>query len=223
VLERALSLLVPPACLACRAPLGRAGEPLCGGCRAALPWLGEGVCPRCALPRPCGPCPARRAAFTRAWAPFAHDGPARDLVGALKFRGTFAAADVMAAQIAANLPSPLRDYSWLVPVPPHPANHRARGFDQAYVLARMLARRTRFQVSVALDRDGPAERQLGAGRSQRRARGRIELTVNGRPPAAALLVDDVHTTGATLEACARALRRAGTERVAAITYTRTLP
>src|SRR5436305_12250890 len=110
VLDRLLSLLVPPACLGCRAPLARAGEPLCARCRSELPWLGPRTCARCALPRPCAPCPAWRAAFEVAWAPMAHDGVARELVAALKFRRTFAAAAVVAAQRAAHAPPGLRDH-----------------------------------------------------------------------------------------------------------------
>src|SRR3954466_2242712 len=140
MLERLLSLLVPPACLACRAPLPRAGDVLCGRCRVELPWLPARTCARCALPPPCRPCPAWRSAFTSAWAPMAHDGVARALVRELKFRGTLAAADLMAAQIAANAPPGMAD-GVLVPVPMHPARLRSRGFDQARTLAQRLARR----------------------------------------------------------------------------------
>ena len=70
-----MAALAPPACLACRAPLAAAGAPLCVACRRALPWLGGPRCARCGLPAPCGVrCPARGAAFERAWAPLAHAG-----------------------------------------------------------------------------------------------------------------------------------------------------
>jgi predicted amidophosphoribosyltransferase len=223
VLDRLLALLVPPACLACAAPLPRAGEPLCRACRAELAWLGPATCRRCGQPPPCAPCPGRAAAWTRAWAPLAHDGTARELVGVLKFRGRLAAADVMAAQLAANAPPGLLRDATLVPVPAHAARRRARGFDQAAVLARALARRTGAPLATCLERVDGGARQLGAGRARRRAAGRLEVRCRGPAPAIAALVDDVHTTGATLDACARALRAGGARRVVAVTYTRALP
>src|SRR3954452_6495375 len=224
MLERLLSLLVPPACLACRAPLPRAGEPLCARCRRELPWLPLRTCPRCALPPPCRPCPAWRSAFTSAWAPMAHDGVARALVRELKFRGTLAAADLMAAQIAANAPPGPGDACVLVPRPLHPARLRSRGYDEARSLAQRGAVRWVAALAPVLERaDRGAARQVGAGRAGRRAAGRVEIRTRGGVPAVVTLVDDVHTTGATPDACARALSAAGACEVHALTYTRTLP
>ena len=153
----------------------------------------------------------------------AHDGVARALVGELKFRGTLAVADVMAAQIAANAPPGLLDGACLVPVPTHPSRRRARGFDQTSLVAGRLRRRGAGPVVACLVRADGGARQLGAGRAGRRAADRLDVRAVGRVPARVALVDDVHTTGATLDACARALRRAGAQRVVALTYTRTLP
>lgn len=216
--------LAPPACLACRAPLGDAAAELCVPCRRALPWLAGPRCPRCALPLPCGArCPARGAAFAQAWAPLAHDGPARALVAALKFRGALPVARLMAAQIAASVPRELLDGAALVPVPLHPARRRARGFDQAALIAAALAARGGLPVVACLRRGGRPTRQLGAGRAIRHAAAERQLLrVRGHPPLHALLLDDVHTTGATFDACARALRRAGAQRVSAVAYARTL-
>ena len=223
MLAQLLALLAPPGCLACRAALAGAGERLCAECTRALPWLRRG-CPRCALPSHRGrPCPAGQAAFPRAWAPVAYEGVARQLVAALKFHAALPAADVMAAHMAANLPASLRDpAAVLVPVPGLPARRRARGFDPARVLTVALARRTERPLTDCLRRTGPVRRQVGAGRSARRAPGRIDVRVRGSPPPLALLVDDVHTTGATLDACARALVAGGTTVLAAVSYARTL-
>jgi predicted amidophosphoribosyltransferase len=221
-----LDLLVPPVCLAC----GRPGRDLCGACRRALAHLRAPRCPRCALPAPCGrPCPSAGHAYAASWSPVAYAGPARDLVAALKFRGHARAAALMAAALAAGARAPGCPVDLagrtLVPVPTHPARRRARGFDQAEELARALARRTALPVAPGLARAGDREeRQLGASGARRRAPGRVAVAWTARtpPPAACVLVDDVHTTGATLDACARALRDAGALDVAALAYARTL-
>ncbi len=220
MLDQLLAVLAPPACLACRAPLG-AADVLCGACRAGLPWLRD-PCPRCALPRPCAPCPGRGGALGLAWAPVEHSGPARELVLALKLGGALPAAAAMAAQIAARVPRRMLDDAVLVPVPPAPARRRRRGFDPAVRLAAELARRTGLPVARCLARCDAGARQVGRGRRARSAAA-LAVRASGAVPPRALLVDDVHTTGATLEGCARALRAAGAERVSAVTYVRTLP
>jgi predicted amidophosphoribosyltransferase len=217
--------LVPPACLACRTASTDAYAELCVPCRHALPWLAAPCCARCGLPVPCGArCPAYHAAFERAWAPLAHDGTARALVAALKFRGALPVARLMAAQIAASAPRDLLTGATLVPVPLHPARRRARGFDQAALIAAALAQRSGRPAAACLRRSGQPTRQLGADRTARRAAAERQLLrIHGPVPPRVLLIDDVHTTGATLDACAHALRAAGAQRVAAVTYARTLP
>jgi predicted amidophosphoribosyltransferase len=107
-------------------------------------------------------------------------------------------------------------------VPAQPARARRRGFDPAGVLAAALAPRLGIPERACLRRRDRERRQVGATRAQRRRPGRLAIEVRGPPPARALLVDDVHTTGATLDACARALVAAGCGEVVALTYARTL-
>jgi ComF family protein len=148
-----------------------------------------------------------------------YEGPARALVGALKFRAARGLADEMAAAVAAGAPAGLLEGA-LVPVPLAPRRRRGRGYNQAEALARALSRRTGMPVCRALERSGGPGRQLGRGRRARLARApgfRARRTV----PARAVLVDDVITTGATLAACGRALRAAGVREVAAVAYART--
>jgi len=224
LLRELLALVAPPACSACRGPLAGAGAVLCPGCRASVPWLLGRLCPRCALPLGPGSrrCPAREAPFSACWAAVAYEGVARELVLACKFGGAFELADLMAAQLAARLPAALSADAVLVPVPLPEARRRHRGFDQAALLAERLGRRAGLPVRPCLRRTGRATRQLGAGRAERLERARLSLRVRGAVPPVALLVDDVHTTGATLAACARALRAAGVEDVRAVTYARAL-
>jgi predicted amidophosphoribosyltransferase len=219
-----IALVVPPRCAACLAPGRRAADVLCGACRRALAWLPARRCDRCALPLArchSGRCPARAAPFCAAWAAVAYEGVARDALHALKFAAARPLANVMAAHIAAGAPPALLTGS-VVAVPPHPGRRRARGFDPAELLARALASRTGLPLEHALRRTGGAARQVGAPRHVRRAPGRLAITASGRAPAEVLLVDDVHTTGATLAASAGALLAAGAERVAAVTWARAL-
>jgi predicted amidophosphoribosyltransferase len=284
VMAELLAIVVPPACVVCRAALPRADLRLCSSCTRALPWLPARLCRRCGMPshRRDG-CPAASAAFTRAWAPLAHDGVARELVAALKFRAALPVASLMAAHVAANLPADIRESptseslpplqyvrntsvsppqgdslqhlrggqapapppagslshlrdtapssppylrshrpAAVVPVPPQPARGRRRGFDPAGALAAALALRLGLPDRTCLRRCDRERRQVGASRAERRRSGRLTIELLAPPPDRALLVDDVHTTGATLDACAKALLVGGCREVVALTYTRTL-
>jgi predicted amidophosphoribosyltransferase len=225
VLAELLAVFAPPACAACGGPLPRAEILVCADCLRALPWLSGWRCPRCALPRHSARgCPARAAAFAGAWAPLAYEGTARALVAALKFQGALGLAELMAAQLTAHLPAALRSAPapTLVPVPAHPGRRRRRGFDPAAALTAAMAARTRLSQAAPLRRRDRAPRQVGLGRAQRRRSGRLVIEVTGAPPMRVLLVDDVHTTGATLDACARELVAAGCREVVAVTYARAL-
>jgi predicted amidophosphoribosyltransferase len=153
----------------------------------------------------------------------AYDGVARQLVAALKFRGALPVAALMAAHVAANLPADVREGgpAALVPVPPQPSRRRRRGFDPAGELTVALVPRLGLPTCACLRRRD-RESQLGATRAQRRRAGRLTIELRAPPPERALLIDDVHTTGATLDACARVLRGSGCQEVIAITYARTL-
>ena len=200
------SLLAPPVCAGCGGHAGSA-EPLCGACRMELRWL-AGVA---------------EVAGLRVFAPLAYEGPARALVRALKFRGATLAAEAMAAAIAAGAPSGMLDGGRLVPVPLHPRRLRRRGFNQAERLAAALSRRTGLEMAACLRRTGPARTQVGRHRDERLAgtRGTVAVRPGAAVPERAILVDDVVTTGATVAACAAALRTAGALAVSAIAYART--
>jgi predicted amidophosphoribosyltransferase len=199
----ATSLIAPPGCALCPAPC----DPLEAACRPCASAIAASQAASAAGP---GIDEIHSAAV--------YEGVPRRLVSALKFSGRTALADVAAAAIAGAAPGALFRGA-LVPVPAAPARLRRRGFDPATAIAEALARRLGLPLVPCLRRSsGP--RQVGRPRSERLA-DPPRVKPSGRVPAACVLVDDVLTTGATLGACAEALRGAGAERVAAVTFART--
>ena len=126
----------------------------------------------------------------------------------------------MATLVVASAPGELLRGE-LVPVPLHPVRQRRRGFNQAAVLAGAIARPGALAVSDCLRRRGPGPPQVGRSRGARLTGPAGSIEPRARVPPTALIVDDVVTTGATLAACADALRQAGTTEVAAIAFART--
>jgi competence protein ComFC len=197
--------LAPPLCAAC----GRTCRPeaiVCTRCSrrlsAAEPIHGAGP-----------------AGVDRAWSSAPHEGAARDLVAALKFRHLLPVAELMADRIHWLAPSTLLSGT-IVPVPTARLRSISRGFDPAREIATALAARTELPVSRCLVRTGGG-RQLGKRRAERIGHPPL-IRPSGEVPRSILLVDDVLTTGATLSSCARALRSAGGARVVALTFARRL-
>jgi len=202
-----LELLLPPACAGC----GRYGELLCRACLAAFSPATD---PRDRFAA-ADPGTVIGDALELAVAAFAHEGPARRALQRLKYGGAGSLATPLAAAalpafgdlLAVSGPLPL------VPVPVHPARLRQRGYNQAALLAGELGRRAGLPVLDLLERRRATTRQHGLGRVARlhNLRGAFAVRTRHPTPAAAILVDDILTTSATLEACAETLRSAGAE------------
>jgi len=197
--------LAPPLCAACGRSC-RLDSVLCSRCSrrlaAADPLTGAG---------PPG--------LDRSWSTAPHEGVARDLITALKFRRLLPVAGLMAERIQWLAPAELLSGA-IVPVPTAPLRSLARGFDPAAEIATALAKLTELPIHPCLTRQGGG-RQVGKRRSERIGHPPL-IRSRGEVPRSVLLVDDVQTTGATLTACAQALRASGAIRVAAITFTRRL-
>ncbi|MCJ0826337.1 ComF family protein [Luteimonas sp. 50] len=217
------SLLWPARCLAC----GEAGDDhdLCAPCRAALPWH-RNACLRCALPLPamaggaaataaCGRCLRHPPPLDRVQAACLYAAPLDRWLPRFKFHQDLAAGHLLAqllAQACADAPRPQA----VVPVPLHRARLRRRGYDQALELARPLARALALPLQPRLlqrVRATAPQSELSAAARRRNLRDAFVVAANAALPAHVVLVDDVMTTGATLHAAARALRRAGVARV----------
>jgi len=229
-----LEFLFPPACARCRGVVGDGA--LCDACARALPRLPHGSCPRClAAPAaggggPCSACSSRRSRLAGLVAEAPYEGEIERFVHRFKYPragllGLDPAPEALLGSLlldaAARIVGPAPDL--IVPVPQHPAGLRRRGFNPAAVLAGALAlaKQTRHSPRALLRlRDGPSQ----TGLDRRARRGNVAHVFRARlpMPARVWLVDDVVTTGATLEEAARMLRLAGAREVVAVCVARTL-
>ena len=215
-MKRLLDLLLPPECPAC----GRQDTPLCPACRSELER-------RLAEPPgvPIG-LPARQTARLAQleWCA-AYGGPARACLHALKYDGELRLVGPLGDQMARRWRHAAIGGELLVPAPAHVDRRRQRGFDQAELLAVEVGRRLGLPVVPAIERAARTQAQHNLGRGARAGnvggvftvRPLLRARIEGRWP---VLVDDVITTGATLEACATALRDAGAVAVSALTLAR---
>jgi ComF family protein len=204
-----LQLLLPDACAGC----GRYGDLLCATCEAALrPAAAEAD--RFAAT---DPGIVVGEAMELAMAAFMHEGTARRVLQRLKYGGAGRLALPLAAAAAPTLHTLLAQAGRapLVPVPVHAARRRQRGYNQAELLAGEMGRLAGLPVLDLLERHRPTVRQHGLGRAARlhNLRGAIVVRRAAHVPDVAILVDDILTTSATLEACAETLRRHGAMRV----------
>ena len=234
--QTALDALFPPRCGGCGqfsaavfcarcAPnLHAMGEPCCDCCGRAFDPLAMGadICPNCRAHPP---------AFERSRAAWAFEGPPRGAIHRLKYNRRFALAPRLARAMAQSPAARELLHDWqpscLVPVALHGSRARARGFNQSALLARELGALFELPALDALKRTRRTPPQVGLDLKARRHNVRQAFVVDEKlwakhelTGARILLIDDVFTTGATIDECARVLRRAGAQSVAALTLAR---
>lgn len=222
--ERLIGLLFPERCLGC----GLRGTDLCRACGTEVPRLGTEVCPICAVPsrlaRICQRCRSEPAALDGARAACRFDGVVRTAIHDLKYRGIRGRASLLGNLVVdALLERPLA-LDILVPVPLARSRLRQRGFNQSELIAVRLGEKLEVPVlGTCLERTRETPRQVGKSESERRENvlGAFacvdQEATSGRRVG---VVDDVMTTGATLNACAEALKLAGARRVYGIVVAR---
>lgn len=225
LVQTGLARLISQPCLLCGSRT--LGAALCAPCRRDLPRLPSSRCPSCARPTPygetCGACLKRPPAFERCHAALAYAPPADILMQRLKYSGELALAGFLADLLLSEIDrAALPDA--LLPMPLHPRRLGERGFNQAVEIGRRLSQRLGIPLLLAdcrRIRDTPAQVGLDHAARLRNLRGAFACgqTLRGRHIA---LLDDVMTSGASLNALAKAVKRAGAAQVEAWVVARTL-
>ena len=220
--------IYPPRCIVCHS----ARSYLCPACRSQITLIAAPVCSMCGYPKrsshiPCRQCanhPLEHLDGIRSAALFT-GGPLRKAIHRLKYKGHFALAKTLAPLLVRCYTAHQLNTEVIVPVPLHPSRHRERGFNQSMVLARALAGAIRQPVDAGtLIRHRATRSQMTLNAAERKENVARAFTCRTDRLAGktVLLLDDVCTTGATLDACAQALKERGVRRVYGLTLARAL-
>jgi ComF family protein len=230
-----LAVAIAPACASCRRVLDTpTAGPVCAACWEGVTPVSPPVCAVCGDPLPswrvvtrdegtCARCRRARPAFDRAFAPGEYEGTLRAIIHAFKYEGRRSLAGPLGTMMRDAAEDVLCGADLVVPVPLHPWRRLRRGFNQAAELARRLD----VPVAHALWRRRATAPQSGLRPAQRRRNVRRAFMLSPLAPdlrgRCVVLIDDVKTTGATLDACARVLKAAGAREVRALTAARAAP
>lgn len=222
---RIVQRLWPQQCLLCTAAV--VATPVCKDCYLHLPWLAQAHCPQCALPTAtgnvCGACLSHPPRFDSVCAAFAYVWPLAPLIHQYKYAGNLVLAQFFGRVLAQSAAKHQVDL--LIPMPLAPTRLRSRGFNQALEVARVLSKLT--GVALAANacrrvRDSTPQAMLPWNERVRNIRGAFVCDADLRGKRVAV-VDDVMTTGATLNELARNLRQAGAAEIQGWVVARTLP
>lgn len=222
VVRSALDFVFPIHCAGC----GSEGDVICGQCVDGLERLTQPYCRICADPgvnglcRWCGQSPP---GFDSLRSPFRFEGPVRDAIHRLKYKGERASAGLLAGLMAEYLEVNTAPLDALVPAPLHPRRLRSRGYNQSALLAHEIGKRLSLPVREDLLIRVRNPRPQVETQSQQERRENVADNFACRTDAVdltVLLIDDVATTGSTLSECASAMKSAGAVRVHALTLAR---
>jgi len=229
-----LDFLFPPLCLGCREHVGTSGS-LCAGCWSKISFIDGPCCSSCGLPfetpvfegTRCGACHANPPDFDSARAVMRYDEASKGPILAFKHADRLEWVPVFARWLARTGAAYIADCNLIVPVPLHPGRLWSRRYNQAAELGRALSgiahKPFRPEVLVRARRTVSQGEMPSASARRRNVEGAFRVPAAAQPMvsgAVVLLVDDVLTTGATVNACARALKRAGAAKLLVLALAR---
>ncbi|MCL7420572.1 MAG: ComF family protein [Methylobacter sp.] len=211
--------LLPPTCILC-GNTGFASRDLCYACYIHL-FRNNPCCYRCgesfeiATEMPCGRCQNRTPAYDRTYAPFTHQGAMRHLITSLKFHAQYKNARLLGQLLAEHVKTTAEMPDRIMPVPLHKARYRQRGFNQSLEIARTVARELQLPLdleSCRRHRNTPHQTDLPAKQRRKNLKNAFSLV---KPIQAGhiAIIDDVMTTGSTVNELATLLKKAGVGRV----------
>lgn len=227
-----VGLIYPPRCFVC----GRASqEPLCQSCLSQVELIKPPLCERCGKPlgeagRSCRDCRGRRLYFSHARSIGLYDGSLKEAIHALKFGGGRRLGYFFAQVMVKSLPADFLEIDLVTYVPLHRGKRRRRGYNQAELLAKAFGRRMDRPVRCLLKCQRRTEDQAKLNLKDRRVNVRGAFRLSGHSSSGwenvkgkrIILIDDVYTSGSTVNECARVLRQAGAKEVKVLTLARTI-
>jgi ComF family protein len=223
LLDSILNLLFPVACVICRSKVSeRRWGAACPECWSRLVPLEPPFCPQCGEPAPaieglCGHCRRGENAFDLARSALLFTDTLREIIHHLKYSDRVSLANPLGDVLKGCLKQEPFTGNLIVPVPLHRSRERERGFNQAALIASRLGRPIAARL---LRRSKNTPSQTGLSRSERRRNLAGAFEVRGHVAGTVIVVDDVYTTGSTMNEIARTLRRAGAKRVEILTVAR---
>jgi ComF family protein len=213
----ALNILFPQKCLGC----GEEGELICPTCRRSLPAIIPPICPQCGRPQSssimCPSCVAGRYAIDGIRSPLKFEGVAREAIHQFKYKNLRSLAGPLASVMGEYLVKYPLQVQLLVPVPLHAKRLKERGYNQSSLLAGELSKITGLPLAndlvVRIKYLGPQAKTRNAEERRQNVKTAFACGTSTLRGGDILLIDDVSTSGATLDACAAALKSAGANSV----------
>ena len=225
--DRVLDFIYPARCPVCDDVLPAGMHGICAGCHTYIQYIREPRCMRCGKPLEedeefCGDCRDNSRSFEAGRALFVYDGIMQESMARFKYSSRREYGAVYAEELYRHYGSWVKQTGagMLVPVPVHPARYRRRGYNQAEILARHFGKLSGLPVGtemIARMKDTRPQKELSAGERKRNLAGAFSVGRQVRElnqiPECVIIMDDIYTTGSTMEACSAVLKETGIRRI----------